>query len=194
MNKVAKYTRLVEVASMLLIPTVIAGTVLKWTHDAFGRELYLMLAYVEDCAKTSQGVLENSFFTSSLYDLTGVPLLYRLCGFVIDAVAVVLMIWILLSIIKLMRFFRAGEFFSSTTVQLFSTISKIALALTIYNPLKGMLLSIILSLHKGPGLRHVTIAITSGDFINCLLFGLAVVLSLLLQEGYKLKSETDLVV
>ncbi len=184
MKMIKRYACLVEVLSVILIPIMIMSNLLCWTWDKFGNVLVVSLGYSFDLVRVRDSVV----------NLPSIVWHHRFIGIVIQGIATVLIVLILINIIRLMRLLKIGEFFSLATVNLLSTISKVAFVLIVYIPVKNSLLHLIETLHKGPGYREIVLSFGTTDLINVMLFCLGLILLLLLQEAYKLKTETDLTV
>ncbi len=135
-----------------------------------------------------------SFQVDSLHYLREMPLGNRVLGFIAEGGLLALVLIGLFSCMKLMRYFKSGEIFSLRTISLLRKISMLALVWAVYSPLNTLLLSVI-AFHENTEQRGLSMAYASDDaMIKLLFFGFLLVITLMLQEGYHLKSEQDLTV
>ena len=131
---------------------------------------------------------------NSLHFLREMSFANRAIGFIGEGGLVAVVLTALFFSIKLMHYFKNGEIFSLRTISLLRKISTLALIWAIYAPMITILLSVI-AFHETTEQRGLSIAYASDDaFIKLIFFGFLLVITLMLQEGYYLKSEQDLTV
>lgn len=184
MKNIKWYANLLKILCYILVPLLTIGFIMKWW---FFEKIYYI---------PNESAAYAKYFGEH-FDLLNLPvnnLLIRILGFLIDGVAFFILIWGFITLIKLMNYFSKGEIFSQQTINLFSRLSKLAFTWAIYTPIKDSFITTIMSLQNPPGHRIIQFAFTSSDIFNIFIFGFFVVISLIMQEGYKLKSEQDLTV
>lgn len=135
-----------------------------------------------------------SFNGNWLQELSEMSFIQRLGGFAIDIFGLVILCFGIIAFNKLLKLLKSQIFFTSDTIKLLSTLSKLALTWTVYNPTRGTLLSIITTLHKEVGNRMISFQFGLKDMINIFIFVCMILVTVLLQEGFKLKKEQDLTI
>lgn len=126
--------------------------------------------------------------------ITTMPITHRLAGLFVDSVGIIVLIFGLISFVRLMRCFQNGEIFSQSAITHLQRITKIALIWALYTPINGSLLSIIMSLQNPPGQRLITVTFWLHDVINIFIFGLFVIIVSIMKEGSRLQQEQDLTI
>ncbi len=122
------------------------------------------------------------------------PLLSRILGIIVDGISVLLFCWGCICFIRLLRYYKQGELFSSRTLSLFRRLSRISFAWTLYNPFKLTLLSIGTAFFMPVGHHGIAFGVTSSDIINIFIVGFFLIIASLMQEAAKLQDELDLTV
>lgn len=190
MQKISFYANLLEKAIIYIMIAVVITFVVGWIQDKIPvlRDLTFWLP-----TGISRGPI-SSLQVDSLHYLREMSFANRAIGFIAEGGLVAVVLTGLFFCIKLMRYFKNGEIFSLRTISLLRKISVLALIWAIYAPMITLLLSAI-AFHETTEQRSLSIAYaTDGAFIMLLFFGFLLVLTLMLQEGYYLKSEQDLTV
>jgi hypothetical protein len=133
-----------------------------------------------------------------LNNLPVMPIIHRLLGLLADGIALVIFLYAIVYFVRLMRCFKTGNFFSSTIIDYLKHLCTAALAWAIYHPIHGALLSVITSWHNlgsNTGDKaHLSISISTHDLVNIGIFGLLVLITAVIKEGYSLQQERDLTV
>lgn len=182
MKSVKSYARFLEwFCYIAVIPAMIFVSIYKWFYDKFPwfsntHSFHASVSY--------------SFF----YDMTTRPMLARVLGVAVESVSLGLFLWGILCFVQVLRCSQQGKFFTQKIFLSFRKISRIAFAWALYQPIKGMLESLIVTFHNPPGERVLELSITSYDIINIFLVGFLLVITSLIYEGFKLKQEHELTV
>lgn len=184
MKNIKWYANFLIILSYILIPLLIIAFFMKWWST--GKISYF------PTESTAYAKFYGKDF--DIFNLPKSELLIRILGFIIDAPAFSILILGFTTLIKLMHCFKQGEVFSEQTINLFNKLSKLAFIFAIYSPIKDSIITTIVSLQNPPGQRIIQFAFTSSDIINIFIFGFFVIISKIMQEGYKIKSEQDLTV
>jgi len=170
MNPIKKYAHILEIISYCFAGIIISLTYIQW-----------LLGW-------------NLSSDPFLQTVSAMPLIDRLLGLCVDTTALVIACYGIIIFIRLMKKFQEGQLFSSSTAQLLNKLSKTALYWALYHPLRNTLLSLITTLHKGPGNRIISISIDTSDIVNIFMFTCFVLITALIQEAYKIQQEHDLTV
>ncbi len=173
MNKIQFYASVLQITSVCFIVVTAIFHLLVWFTDLQNNQLYVAARYSFDG--------EMAVNTLSLFQ--------RGLGFLVELGAFFIAVAGILTFNTLMQRFKGGEFFSHSIVQLLNRLSRIALCWALYNPIKQMLLSLIIT-----RAHSITLCISASDIINSFIFSIFVVVTLLMQEGLKLRHEQDLTV
>ena len=186
MTKIQKYTFALQIISLAFVAFMFIMTCARWFFDIVPSipllgEYYVQLSYTFDSS-------------SWLQQLPAIPFVHRLFGLIVDGIAFGIVCAGGLFFYRLLKRFQTGEFFSSEVIQLLHTLSRIALCWVLYYSLRKILLSVITTLHKGPGNRVLSVEFSTGDIINIFIFICFVLITALIQEGSKLKKEQDLTI
>ncbi len=148
---------------------------------------------VSDSIKQTRLYAGLGFFYTNIH--TPAPsLLIRLSAAFVDGISIALFMWGCICFFKLLRLYRQGELFSINTLALYTKLSRIAFAWTLYNPIKFTLLSFITTINNPHGQRIVAFGFNSDDIFYIFIVGFFLVMTSLMQEAYELKYEQDLTV
>lgn len=180
MNRIQFYARFLEFLCLFVcIPLIVGSFLFKW---------FCTIVPINDLSSL------RNFSCIALHSPLPSSLLMGFLIILIDAFGVALLVWGCVCFIKLLGYYHKGELFSVNTLALYVKMSRIAFAWTIYNPLKFALLSIITTINNPVGQRVLTINLSSDDIFHIFIVGIFLVITSLMQEAYKLKSEHDLTV
>lgn len=184
MANIKRYAYWLQVISVLFAMFLFGEICYRWLFfseaSTFWAEIYTNVSY--------------SFGLNWLKELTEMSFLQRLSGFAVDTLGLVILCLGILALQKLLKLLKSQLFFNGETVKLLNNLSKIALGWTIYNPVRVTLLSLITTLHKGVGKRVISLEFGLKDMVNIFIFASMILISVLLQEGLKLKKEQDLTI
>ncbi len=190
MQKISFYAGLLEKVIIFLMGALVITFIAKWTQDKIPVLKDLNFWYPSSVNRDPI----TSFQVDSLHYLREMSLRNRVLGFIAEGGLLMLVLIGLFSCVKLMRYFKSGEIFSLRTISLLRKISMLALVWAVYSPINTLLLSVI-AFHENTEQRGLSMAYASDDaMIKLLFFGFLLVITLMLQEGYHLKSEQDLTV
>ncbi len=142
-------------------------------------------------------IFMSHFFSpnnSNISLINTMPLPHRFFGICIEAVAVGLIIYALITIIGIVGSIERGEYFSSNIAVLFKRLSICMFLFVLYAPINEALMSVITSWHRGPGNRFLSITFGTPELENILLFCLLMIIATLMQKGAELQRESDLTV
>ena len=128
------------------------------------------------------------------YDVTQFSFGQKLSGFIVEAIASILIIYGFFLVIQLMSHIKKNQYFTLETITLLKRITKIALIYVIYAVLCSSLLSVITSLHNKPGEVVLTLGFGTSDVINVMVFCLMFLMMTIFQKGYELKHEQELTI
>lgn len=136
---------------------------------------------------TPQGIPENAI----LHTLT---LGEKILGFLVSAVALLVEMFILYSLIKLFRLYEKGEIFSIHHVKYIRNIGYALLIGQLIEPFYQFILGLVLTMNNPPHHRFASVTLDQNN-IGILLTALLVILiSWIMAEGYKLKEEQQLTI
>lgn len=128
------------------------------------------------------------------YDATALSLGQKTAGFMVEAIAVGLLLFGLMLTIQLMHYIKNTEYFSIHTIRLLKQITQVSLFYALYTPILGSLLSVITSFHNEPGHRILSLTLGSSDIYHILIFCFIFLMMTIFQKGYELKHEQELTV
>ncbi len=189
MKNIVVYARWLKWFSLFLVgPLVLVDFLYTWCRDK------VCIGHHE----WSSGVIccEGNQFNGNNWDeaLFNLPFWQRVAGFAVDGISYILLFWGLCLLIKLLARYQNGNIFSLQSFELIRKISRVAFGWALYAPIKSMILSLIVTLHKGPGNRMISLTVSSHDIYHIFIVGLLLVVASLMYEGYKLKCDQDLTV
>lgn len=183
MNRVAKYTYILEIACITAAAFMALFHTVLWIFGASVEKLYFI------------GYFEHTFESLSVVNhVATMPLSHRLLGLLVDSIMLAIAITGIFTFVKLLRMLRSGQFFTLEIIGLLQRLSIIALMWAIYTPIRYALLSVITTWHLGSGHRILAMAVGSTDLINIMIFASFVIITALMHEGYKLKQDRDLTI
>lgn len=186
MANIHKYTWWLQVISIIFAVILFGEICLRWFLYGFAEsseflsDLYLRGSY--------------TFDGNWVKELSQMSFVQKLLGFAVDGIALGIICTGIFAFNRLLSAIKNGIFFTSDIIQLLSTISKFALVWAIYNPIRTTLLSILTTLHKGPGNRIISFQFGLKDMINIFIFVCIILVTALIKEGFKLKKEQDLTI
>ncbi len=189
MQKITFYAGWMEKISIFLMPITVITLIMRWTQDKIPvlKNMNFWLPYMD-----RNNI--SSMCPDSLNFLRNISFEHRVIGFLVESITMVIVLAALFYCIKLMRCFYKGEIFSLTTVSLLRKMSKLALLWAIYTPICGLLLSVFV-FHETAETTALSLGYAVDNaIIKLLIFGFFLVISLMMQEGFRLKSEQDLTV
>ena len=184
MKNIIFYARLVKIVSYVFIPTISIGFFIKWLSP----EISLVSPHLVGLF-CSYSFNDDALISSSIQTM---PLINRLGGMFVDSICFILLIMIFWLITAIMTRLQNNELFSSSTVGLFTRISKYAFYLSLYAPINRTILSVITTLHVRP--HTLTISFVTADLFNIFIFGFLMVITLLIQQATELQHEQSLTV
>jgi hypothetical protein len=184
MNRVARYTYILEIACILASLFMAIFHIVLWIGGTSIANLFLNFGYFEHTFESLSVVSQVAMM----------PLSHRLLGLLVDSIMLVIAISGVITFVNLLRQLRSGQFFTREIINALRRLSIIALIWAIYNPLRYVLLSVITTWHLGSGHRILALAIGSTDLMNIMIFACFVLITALMHEGYKLKQDRDLTI
>lgn len=190
MQKISFYGGLLEKAIMYGMIALVLTYIAKWTQDLIPvlKNLTFWLP-----SPVGRDPISNSQ-VNSLHYLRELPVINRVICFIVEGGLLAIVMSGLFHCMRLMHYFKNGEIFSLRTIALLGNVSKLALIWALYSPFNTIVQS-MLAFHETIDQRSLSIAYASDDAcIKLVFFGFLLVLTLMLQEGYYLKSEQDLTV
>lgn len=188
LQKISLYAGFLEGVGYIIIVSTVLTWIVRWTQDRifFLTNVDFWIPFLDRCLECLQ--------TNSIHYLKEMSGPQRLLGFVADGISMAILITAIYYAIRLMRCFRHGEIFSLHTICLLKNISKLALLWALYGPINIFIMSNFV-LTTSPEQRALTMAFATDDVIlKLIFFGFFFVIALMMQEGYRLKSEQDLTV
>lgn len=188
MNRIKSYARFLEVFLLGGILLIIGSFIFKW----FSGDIPIYCDIADSTKHTRLYAGLGYFYTTS--HAPAPSLLIRLLACLVDGISIALFVWGCLCFLKLLRYYRARELFSSNTLALYTKLSRIAFAWTLYNPLKFTLLSFITTINNPHGTRVIAFGFNSDDIFYIFIVGFFLVITSLMQVAYELKHEHDLTV
>jgi len=187
---IKSYARFLELFSLfIIVPLFVIAFFYKWAQPTI--PIYSDIA---------DGVKQVNLFAGIRFACTVPccwfysPFLSRILGIIIDGISVFLFCWGCICFIRLLRFYKEGELFTSRTLSVFRRLSRISFAWALYNPFKLTLLSIVTTFFMPGGQRVIALGITSSDVINIFIVGFFLIIASLMKEAAKLQDELDLTV
>ena len=189
LKNIKSYAKFLKIFSIIiLLPIIFVKPIITW----FVNIEPLFYKYSEFWS----GIRGIGAAVSYSYESTmqAMPLTSKFCGFGIDVISVLIILWGFWFFIKVLNCFQSGEIFSQQIFYFFKNMSKAALVWTIYQPISFMLKSLALTLHNPPGQRMIVAQLSSPDIVNIFIVGFFFVITSLMYEGYKLKKDQDLTV
>lgn len=187
MKTIKAYAKFLEVFCwVIIIPFVIGTSIYNWFFD----QTYWVKLYSTYNSYTRSFLLYQSLSFKNIM----LPSFLKSLGIIVHLISLTLLLWGLLSLISVLRKYKQGDIFSLDVFRKFKSVSKIAFAWALYQPIKHTLLTLVATMHNPPGKRVLTLAINSNDVINIFLVGFFLVMTSLMYEGYKLKKEQDLTI
>jgi len=190
MNKIKSYARVLELMCIFVgIPFIVGAFLFKWFCGDFP-----IYSDAIDCTIHSRLFTGIGYFYNAVYAQMPPPMVVRLVAAAVDGISIGLFLWGSICFIRLLRYYSAGELFSANTLALYTKLSRILFAWTLYNPLKFTLLSYITTMLNPAGKRVIAIAFNSDDIFYIFIVGFFLVITSLMQEAYNLKHEQDLTV
>lgn len=187
MANIQSYTRWLQIISVIFAVFLFGEIFVRWFFGSFFGlssgpvyDLYLRGCYSFDC----------TWFR----ELSHMSFIQKILGFIVDAIGLGILSGGIIAFNQLLKYLRTGIFFTTDIVHSLGTLSKFALGWALYTPLKTTLLSIITTLHKGPGNRLISFEFGIKDMINIFIFVCVIIITAFMQEGLKLKKEQDLTI
>jgi hypothetical protein len=173
----------------LCIPLIIYAFIAKWYTGDFP-----VFSDIADSVRQTHLYTGIGYWRASTYTKTIPSNVVRVVASIIDGASFFMLIWGIICFIKLLRYYYRDELFSTNTLALYSKMSRIIFAWTLYNPLKFILLSAVTTLANHTGHQVIAISITSNDVVYIVIAGFFVLINSLMHAAYKLKYEQDLTV
>jgi len=188
MNKIKLYSRFLELFLAVGIVLIVGSCIFKW----FSGDIPVYRDIADSTKHTRLYAGLGYFYTTN--HIPAPSLLIRILAFFIDGISIALFVWGCVCFLKLLRFYRSGELFSANTLALYTKLSRIAFAWTLYNPIKFTLLSFVTTINNPHGARLIAIGFNSDDIFHIFIVGFFLVITSLMQAAYELKHEQDLTV
>ena len=95
---------------------------------------------------------------------------------------------------KLLQLYKKEIHFSNDVIALLKKINKILLAWALYGISFMTISSLIITLFKPAGERFIMVGVSTHTILHCFVLLILYMLIHSIQEGYKMKTEQDLVV
>ena len=183
------WSRFLEVLALASASIISGAFLLKWFYGDFP-------VYGENPALVTQKdvSLAIGYWHTKVYATTPPAFIIRILAALVDLVSVALLVWGLICLVKLLRYYAQNELFSKRTLALYSRISRIALIWTLYNPVKFSLLTLITTLSNPTGQRTIAVMLTQDDVVHVFIAGCFVLLTSVIHSAHTLKHEQDLTV
>jgi len=188
MNRIKSYARFLEFFLLIGIILIIGTYIVKW----FSGDIPVYRDIVDSTKHTRLYAGLGYFYTTT--HAPAPSLLVRLLAACVDGISIALFVWGCICFLKLLRFYRLGELFSANTLSLYTKLSRIAFAWTLYNPVKFTLLSFITTINNPHGKHVIAFGFNSDDIFYIFIVGFFLVITYLMQAAYELKHEQDLTV
>lgn len=188
MNKIKLYARFLEFFLLIGVLLIVGSFIFKW----FSGDIPIYRDIADSARHTRIYAGLGYFYTTN--NTAAPSFLIRLLAALVDGISITLFIWGCICFLKLLRFYRAGELFSANTLALYTKLSKITFAWTLYNPIKFTLLSFITTINNPHGTRMISVGFNSDDMFHIFIVGFFLVITSLMQVAYELKHEQDLTV
>lgn len=188
-EKISLYALLLEILGIIIILSTMLTLIVRWTQDKilFLQDVDFWIPFLDRCIECLQ--------TNSIHYLQALSLYQRMLGFLTDGVTMLIVVSAIYCAIRLMRLFRLGIIFSLETVGLLRNISKLALLWALYSPINVYIMNKIAFHTTHAAEQKLIMAYVTDDVIlKLVFFGFILVISLMMQEGYRLKHEQDLTV
>ncbi len=188
MKKISFYAFWLEKICIFFMAFLPIQLIIRWTQDKipFLKQANVWIPSLDYPA--------GSISVDSLYYLQKMTFLERFIGFFIDLGTVIIVMGGLYVCAQLMQNFRAGEIFSFQTISRLRTLTTLALVWTGYSLLNVLMMTSII-LNETP--EQVALSMgyaTDSAFIKAVFFGFLLIITIIMQEGFRLKSEQDLTI
>jgi len=184
MTSIKRYAHWLQIISIIFAVIIFGQICGRWLFfskiSSFWTDIYAKASY--------------SFDSSWFKEISEMSSFQKLSGFLVDILGLAILCFGIIVFNKLLKLLKSQIFFTSESVKLLNNLSKIALSWALYSPVRGTLLSVITTLHKSAGNRIISVAFGSRDIINIFIFVCMILVTILLQEGMKLKKEQDLTI
>lgn len=180
MKTITRYAYVLHILTYLFASGMILWLCMRWLGDVAGfpTDLYARFNYHWQDDAVLQVISAISGWV-------------RVIGFIINGILVALFICGLVYFNRFITTIRHHAFFSPDATHALKKVSTLALCAALYNPLRGMLVSIITTLHKGPGQHMISLSISASDLLAIGIFALLVIFIAIIDDGTKLKQEHD---
>jgi len=185
MNSVQKYARFLRLLFLIIgIPLIVISFILKWFCKSIITYNNIKYSIVSE-ACLNPFMLETKIVPS---------VMIRFLSAAVDGISVILFLWGCICFIGILNHYSKGELFSEKIINLYRKIGRIALAWTVYNPLKFTLLSVLTTINNPAGQRLISVCLRGEDIFHILIVGFFIIINSLMREAYELKREQDLTV
>jgi len=187
MRNIQRYAQILKFLCLIvIIPLIICTFILKWFW--WGTATYNNIK----CQVSGATSFSPIFYAPTTKDAP--PLLIKLLSMAVDGISIMLFLWGIICFVILLNRYCKGELFSEHILKLYNKIGWIALAWTIYNPIKFTLLSILTTINNPIGQRIISVYFGSEDIFHIFIVGFFLIINSLMQEAYELKQEQDFTV
>ncbi len=129
-----------------------------------------------------------------LLELSKLSWYTRLLGFLLDGIAIGILLVGFWFFIKLMLQFKKGSIFSSTAIELLNKLSKVIFWFALYLPINRSMVSLIMVFQNPPGQRYFALFITLGDMFIFAASYFFLILTSLMRDSRQLQEEQKLTV
>ena len=184
MKSIKLYARLLEVFCwVVVIPSMVLFSILKWigSFSLFGASYY-EFPFLAQISYSYEVMPKN------------LPFLSKILAIFVDSISVGLFLFGLVSFILVLRCYQKGKMFTFKTFSLFRRLSRVAFVWVLYEPVRSVLMSLIVTFHKPAGQRAFLLTLSSNDVFNFFIVVFFLIITSLMYEGYKLQHEQDLTV
>ena len=144
-------------------------------------------------------------FFNELYDSTSMiplpvpvshvlPGLTRLLAFLVELIPLTALIYGLLRLRDLFRYYEKGMIFTANNVACYRSLGKALIAWVICDVVKNSLLSIVLTLDNPPGQRVITLGLYSADFTAVFVGIVILTIAWVMDEGRRIQEDQALII
>lgn len=175
MNSYNKSAYTVQIFSLLIIIGIVSLNIARW----FNPSIYKLFMSLDGYGN---------------WDFEHFSLGQKISGFVVDSIGTALLVYVLILVIKLMKYIIEQKYFTFQNISILQKISKLALLYVLYFPISGVLLSIITTVHKGPGKRIISVAFSHHDIFNIMILCFMFIIITIFKKGYELEYEQKLTI
>jgi len=164
---------------LIFMPLIIIFQLFSW----------LKINYTELHIKYSQ-----LFNQPSKFDISNLPSMGKLLYSGLESISTICLLLVLWYFLQLLKHYKTGHYFSKEGLTFLKKINVIVIFWAFYQLFFDTFASLLISCFKPAGQRFIDVSVSSHDVIHFFCIMLLLLLINIMQEGYKLKSEQDLVI